>query len=69
MTSFDAISNILLDFESDPDNEIRVVGDYCVHETTHNSRVVALTVIIIATLGDAVVKFNEILLSKRGQTE
>lgn len=36
MTSFDAISNILLDFESDPDNEIRVVGiagDYCVHET------------------------------------
>lgn len=34
--SFDAISNILLDFESDPDNEIRVVGiagDYCVHET------------------------------------
>lgn len=36
MASFDAISNILLDFESDPDNEIRVVGiagDYCVHET------------------------------------
>ena len=36
LESLSVISNILLDFESDPDNEIRVVGiagDYCVHET------------------------------------
>lgn len=34
--SLSVISDILLDFESDPDNEIRVVGiagDYCVYET------------------------------------
>jgi len=36
LESLSVISDILLDFESDPDNEIRVVGiagDYCVHET------------------------------------
>lgn len=36
LESLSVISDILLDFESDPDNEIRVVGiagDYCVYET------------------------------------
>lgn len=40
LESFSVISDILLDFESDPDNEIRVVGiagDYCVHETISSS--------------------------------
>lgn len=36
ITSFNALSDILVDFESNPDDEIRVAGiagDYCVYET------------------------------------